>query len=419
MIETLEDVTDFLREYYVSSGSPKIGTNYRLEDTVELAERVGSPHERLKVVHVAGTSGKTSTSYFMTSLLHEAGYSVGLTVSPHIASITERVQLNGEPLNAASFVAYFREYVALATDNFSKQPSFFELMLVFALWVFDKEQVEYAVVETGMGGTYDSSNICRRSDKLCLITDIGFDHTHILGSQLEQIAAHKAGIIAPSNIVCMYEQPVAVMSAVQSAVTQMDAILHLASATQQATFFERNFALARFGYDQLATRDGLVQLTAEQEQRARQTHVPGRLESIRVGKTLFLLDGAHNEQKMQALVDSLGTLYPEARWPVIVAMKGDKDGPAVVRLLTTLCDGVVTSEFQSGQDMPVTATSANELARLFQSYGTSAVTRPVLADAMMYFLEQGAPRVLLTGSLYAVAEARAWLLDEKHGILEA
>lgn len=385
--------------------------------TFALAEAVGSPHERLTVVHIAGTSGKTTTCYYVAALLAQAGKKVGLTVSPHIASVRERVQIGGEPLGEMQFVAYFREFMNIVEQS-GLEPTYFEMMMVFALWVFEREGVDYAVVETGMGGMHDSSNICRSENKLCVITDIGFDHTHILGNTLGEIAAQKAGIIASRNLVCMYEQVGDVMQPVYVAVNRSTADLRIAPASDATTYQERNFGLAQFVYRQISLRDHLSELDAAQIDVARTTHVPGRLEKIRVGDSTFLLDGAHNEQKMSMLISTLNTIYPAKKWPIVLVMKADKDTSAITSQLANIAAEVVASEFRSGQDLPAKSTPARELAELFRGANLNVAARPRLEDALEYYLEKHTDLVLVTGSFYAVAEARAWLLGQKQGIVE-
>lgn len=410
MIETMRDVEDYLRDYYVSSGSPKIGTNYRLEDTFELAKRVGSPHERLRVVHVAGTSGKTSTAYYIAALLKSAGVSVGLTVSPHISSVAERAQVNGEVLDDSQYVELFREYIAAAVEQDGLKPSYFELMLVFALWVFDRLALDYVVLETGMGGTFDSSNICRAQDKVCIITDIGYDHVHLLGDTIEQIAAQKAGIIAEQNLVCMYEQELDAMKAVREAVGRHHADLRISpNEDLAATYMERNFGLALFAYKQIAERDSLPSLEESVIDDAKNTSVPGRLEKIKWHSTTYLLDGAHNEQKMRTLFATLDVQYPDKKWPIVIALKHDKDIRKVISLIVAHADGIVVSEYEKSQDMPIAALPASELAELFAGQDMDVRVEPDLAKAVRS-MESRAPEILLTGSLYAVSEARAWLM---------
>lgn len=413
-MKTIRDVEMALQPYFEASTMPGVGANFRLEKTLELAQRVGNPQQRVKVVHVAGTSGKTSTVYYTAALLAEAGLKVGMTVSPHVTSVAERVQILDSSFDEATFARYFSEYLPLATANGTLVPSFHDLMMVFALWVFDRENVDYAVLETGMGGMYDSSNICRREDKLCVITDIGFDHVAILGDTLGKIAEQKAGIIAEKNIVCMYKQSDEVMESVRAAAEKYHATVVLADERPGGTYFDRNFQLATTVYGQIAARDGLPVLSDEQLRAARVTSIPGRLEAFELGGATFILDGAHNEQKLRAMFATLDATYGAKKWPIILALKHDKVTDGVVELVVAHASKLTTSEYAMSQDMPFLPTPAYELAELFAGKIAQVQIEPDLPTTLQQAIDGGGEtHVLVTGSFYAVSEARKWLLE--HG----
>ena len=253
------------------------------------------------------------------------------------------------------------------------------------------------------------------SDKLCIITDIGYDHMHVLGHTLREIAAQKAGIIALGNTVVMYEQAPEIMASVHETVTHEGAKLILIPQEQMNTYFERNFNLAHHAYQVLATRDHLPVLSSNDMGAIfNSVHVPGRLEKIVVESTTFILDGAHNEQKLSALFSTLDTLYGVKKWPILLALKADKDAVRISQIITEHAAEIVVSEFRGIQDTPVTATPAIELAEFFDK---AQVIVP-LESALQYFLDQDVKEVLVTGSFFAVAEARAWLITHKHGIVE-
>jgi len=163
-----------------------------LENTLRLMAHVGNPHERLRAIHVAGTNGKGSTSHLMAAALQAAGFKVGLFTSPHLVSLTERIRINGQPIPEAEVAAFVSEHKDFLD---AVQPSFFETMTTMAFAYFVREQVDIAVVETGLGGRLDSTNVL--TPLLSVITNIGLDHTEFLGNTLTKIAREKAGIIKP------------------------------------------------------------------------------------------------------------------------------------------------------------------------------------------------------------------------------
>ncbi len=182
-------------EYLYSSRPPfhQVGAEaYKpgLENTLRLMVHVGNPHLHLKTIHVAGTNGKGSTSHLIAAALQAAGYKVGLFTSPHLVSLTERIRINGQPIPEAEVAAFVEQHKAFLDEV---QPSFFETMTAMGFAYFVQEQVDIAVVEVGLGGRLDSTNVL--TPILSVITNIGLDHTEFLGNTLTKIAKEKAGII--------------------------------------------------------------------------------------------------------------------------------------------------------------------------------------------------------------------------------
>ncbi|HMQ96234.1 MAG TPA: Mur ligase family protein [Candidatus Saccharibacteria bacterium] len=376
---------------------------YTTETTKRLAEHMGSPEEQLRVIHVAGTSGKTSTCYYLRELLEAAGKKTGLTVSPHIVTIADRVQVGGQPLSETDFCRYFSEFYQ-KLQTFDGQPSYFEVMMVFALWVFQQEQVDYAVIETGLGGLHDSSNICRRPDKLCILTDIGFDHMAVLGDSLADIATQKVGIVAPDNQLISYPQPAEAMRIIQEKSPKTDII----APPVTIDYRERNFHLAYSAYQWLARRDDLPELSNEKLQRCRTVQVPGRLDVFMRNGTTIVLDGAHNYQKMAALVQSFSAQFTGQKPVVVLAMKQGKEFKEVIELLQPLTTRIITTEYQTFQDTRLGAISADILAEECTRIGMPVQIEKDIVRALDT-AEKQSSLVLLTGSLYAVSEIRSIL----------
>ena len=164
-----------------------------LSNTLNLCKALGNPHRELKFIHVAGTNGKGSTSHYLSSILTEAGYKTGLYTSPHLIDFTERFRINGEEISQQFIIDFVKENKSLIEEI---KPSFFELSVVLAFEYFKKNKVEIVVLETGLGGKLDSTNVI--TPILSIITNIGFDHKDILGNTLVEIAIQKAGIIKPN-----------------------------------------------------------------------------------------------------------------------------------------------------------------------------------------------------------------------------
>lgn len=161
-----------------------------LKNTVEFMERLGNPHHQVKTIHIAGTNGKGTSAHTICSILMESGFKVGLYTSPHLKSFTERIKVNGQEIGEKAVVAFVEQHKQAIEEI---EPSFFEATFVMAMDYFLKENVDIAVIETGLGGRLDSTNVIQ--PLACLITMIGWDHADLLGDTLEKIAAEKAGII--------------------------------------------------------------------------------------------------------------------------------------------------------------------------------------------------------------------------------
>lgn len=161
-----------------------------LNNTIQLSKHLGEPHKRFKTIHVGGTNGKGSTSHMLASILREAGYKVGLYTSPHLKDFRERIRINGKVVSKQFVIGFIKRNKAFLEAN---SLSFFEMTVGMAFDYFEKQKVDIAVVEVGLGGRLDSTNII--TPELSIITNIGFDHTQFLGDTLKQIASEKAGII--------------------------------------------------------------------------------------------------------------------------------------------------------------------------------------------------------------------------------
>lgn len=171
-----------------------------LSNTIKLCEYLGNPQNKFKSIHIAGTNGKGSTSHFMASILQSSGYKTGLYTSPHLKDFTERFRINGQSIEKAKIVNFVETHKSFIEEL---KPSFFELSVAIAFDYFAKEKVDVAVIEVGLGGRLDSTNVI--NPLVSIITNIGFDHTDILGDTLPKIAFEKAGIIKPNTPVVISE----------------------------------------------------------------------------------------------------------------------------------------------------------------------------------------------------------------------
>lgn len=223
-LKDFKDVEDALR-VYIPLVKELTGKDTVLDRIKPLMSILGNPENKLKTIHIAGTSGKTSTSYYIAALLGQEGLNIGLTVSPHIDKISERTQVNGKPLEEDVFCQKLSEFLDIV-DSSGIKPSYFELLYAFSIWLFSNLELDYAVIETGVGGLFDATNIVTREDKVCVITDIGFDHMKLLGNTLAEITYQKVGIVHSKNVLLMYEQNDEIMTVVNKWIKDHDAKLY-------------------------------------------------------------------------------------------------------------------------------------------------------------------------------------------------
>jgi len=398
---------------YVPAVKRLTGKHTTLDRIRPLMDLLGNPQNSLKVVHIAGTSGKTSTAYYMAALLAAAGKHVGLTVSPHVDSITERIQIDGQPISETDFCDELGTFLEIL-KRAGQKPSYFELLYAFALWVLARRNVDYAVIETGVGGLHDATNVANRADKVCAITDIGLDHTHLLGSTLPEIAAQKIGIVHEGNQVFMYEQAGDIMAVVRQWTDQHHAPLHVVDGQAESDDSEtmpdyqrRNWQLAYEVYGYLRERDALQHLTSQVLAKTRQIRIPGRMDIRQINGKTIIMDGAHNAQKMAAFIDSFRRLYPDVKPPLMMALKEGKEYQKVVPLLAAVASRVILTTFSTSQDLPVKSTNPEVLAEAFRTAGFTNIETITGHQAAFRALMATPDEVcLITGSFYLLSQIR-------------
>jgi dihydrofolate synthase / folylpolyglutamate synthase len=452
-IRNIDEANEVLATYVSPAAQLQLSRkDTKLERVRALMALIGNPQDQLRIVHIAGTSGKTSTAYYMTALLvaagqqsgqhmndfddtdddvndvqasvidqsvgQKAGFKVGLTVSPHIDSVAERVQINGQPLPEAEFCRELGEFLDII-DKAAERPSYFELLYGLALWSFVRHGCRYAVVETGVGGLRDATNVITRADKVCVITDIGLDHMHILGDTLAAITAQKIGIVQDGNQVFMYAQAAEIMQVVEQWTSQHQAPVQLVNERQEqqaygdnlitlADYQARNWLLAYRVYQYLEQRDSLPRLARQVLQTTQQVQVPARMDIRQISGKTLVMDGAHNAQKMAAFVDSFQQLYPGIRPVVLLGLKDGKDYESVVPLLVPLASRIITTTFHTAQDLPAHAMDPVVLAEAFRAAGVTQVqSLPDQHQAFQAMLAAPETVCVITGSFYLLAQMRA------------
>ena len=333
-----------------------------LTNTIALCTQLGNPQDHFKSIHIAGTNGKGSTSHSLASIFQAAGYKTGLYTSPHLKSFTERIRVNGEEINKVDVV----EFVATHKDFLDQlKPSFFEMTVGLAFWYFAKEEVDIAIIEVGMGGRLDSTNVI--SPELCLITNIGFDHTQFLGDTLPLIAGEKAGIIkhgvpvvvshTQKEIQSVFLQKAASMQSNLVFADQEWEVTRIRNSDQDASrlarfqvkgrsdSFELEFGLR--GDYQRYNLPGILEAVEQLRKQgwnlskealqlglvhvSEQTGLKGRWQILQT-QPLTIADTGHNEAGILEVVNQLKR-YPYSQLWMVIGMVNDKDISKVLDLL--------------------------------------------------------------------------------------
>ena len=333
---SMRDVTYFLDELIAHPPEK----HNRLVYVAHILETLGSPQNQIPAIHIAGTSGKGSTAYYATSLLNRAGYTTGTLVSPHIASVAERSLINGQPLPEQEYLHYFQAFANLYTVH-SLHLSYFEFLTIFSFWLFKKIDVDYIIIEVGIGGQLDTTNMIFRSPTVRVITDIGLDHTELLGNTLTEIAREKAGIIHQSDSVVMNRQASEIETIIRQRAESQHSQFSITSPIIDdflkilPDFQQRNWTLAYHAVEKLLALDKKPPLPKEALKKSVHITIPGRLEKHNVDGVNVIFDVAHNPQKIRALIDSLRKIYPEKK-PVFVVTFGQNKQLSLAKSLAMI-----------------------------------------------------------------------------------
>ncbi|WP_018831796.1 bifunctional folylpolyglutamate synthase/dihydrofolate synthase [Salinispora tropica] len=419
---------------------------FELDRIGMLLDLLGSPQRAYPSIHLTGTNGKTSTARMIDSLLRAFGLRTGRYTSPHLETVRERISLDGEPVDEQRFVAAYREVAPLArlVDERSAEPlTYFDLTTALAFATFADAPVDVAVVEVGLGGAEDSTNVLQAG--VTVLTPIGLDHTEWLGDTIADIALHKAGIIHKGATVISAGQEEEAARPVLERCAEVGATI----AREGAEFGVLRRAVAVGG--QVLTLQGLggqyeelfVPLHgAHQAQNAavalaaveaflgagarRQLDVetvregfaavssPGRLERVRTAPTV-LLDGAHNPQGMAATVTALQEEFAFSKLVAVLGVLADKDAFSLLELLEPVVDQLVVTRNSSPRAMPTQELATLAAEVLGPDRVVVAEQMPDAIEAAVALAEQDVPGelagigVLVTGSVVTVADARRLL----------
>jgi len=415
----------------------KFGFNFGLGRIQELLKRLDNPHLALKVIHIGGTNGKGSTTAMLSAILQEGGYRVGAFTSPHLKSYTERYRINGAEISGeqvAVLIDELRPHLeAMVAEGF-EHPTEFEVGTALAFLYFNREKVDFLVVEVGMGGAIDSTNVVK--PLLSIITNVSMDHMDYLGHTIEEITRVKAGIIKPGTPVVTAAGGEA-LEVIESVCLDKKSPLYVVgrdfswqpaawnlsgqefSLRGRRGYYEKLFIplLGRHQLVNAATAvaaaevliDLGVSLNADMVRRGlARTRWPGRMEIVSQ-KPLVIIDGAHNYDGARCLRQALKDYFPGRSIVLVIGMLGDKERARVAAELAGAARAVVVTR----PDNP-RAHNWRELAEEVRNYASEVYLLEDTGEAVRKALALAGPEevVLITGSLYMVGSAREVILAQ-------
>lgn len=400
------------------------GKTFRLDRVKFLLENLGNPEKNLEYIHVAGTNGKGSTSAMLASILKEAGYKTGLFTSPYIQVPNERIQINGENIPEEDLLAMI-DLMKAIIKKMDDRPTEFELITVLALLYFDHKKCDIVVLEVGLGGRLDATNVIPVPE-VAVITSIGLDHTEELGDTVEKIAAEKGGIIKEYGEVVLYQQEQSVIKVVEEICRKKKARLHVVDFSHlkiitsnlqgQRINFEdfENISLGLLGEYQV--RNAAVALTAVEVLRnkgwiisdmsvvegMRKVKWPGRFEVLHE-KPYLIVDGAHNFNGVQALVRNLDKYFTGKKVNFVMGVLRDKDYDKMVDLILPYAKRIILVRPDSDR-----ALSTQELTNVIRKKGfTNIIQEPLVSNAITQSLQLSEEEITIAlGSLYMIGEIK-------------
>jgi len=414
----------------------KYGIKFGLSSTLSLLARLDIPFNQGSYLHVAGTNGKGSVAAMLSAVLTRAGYPVGLFTSPHLVRFEERFRLRDHDISAEGLLHLINR-VREAIDE-AEPPTFFEFAAAMAFLYFHEEGARPVILETGMGGRLDATNIV--TPLVSIITNISLDHQYFLGETLSAIAGEKAGIIKPGAPLVTYARQKRVLSLFKERCRELAAPIYVGGVD----FKSRGILRGRFSYQGLrqnlenlsvplagrhqyknaAVALAVIELLQEKgfpvpEQAIREglsgVRWPGRLERMPQDPRV-ILDGAHNPDAAHSLARALKQERPPGRRFLVMGIMADKDEEAILGSLLPLAQTVIFTRPRYFR-----AAKTGDLARLAQPYSLEVLQEPEVAQAVIRARSLAGPedQVVVTGSLYTVGEALEYFEQLGRGGREA
>lgn len=417
--------------YELIPGTTYAQPGYSLRHVEELLNRMGNPQSAASTIHIAGTKGKGSVAAMIAQVLSSSGYKTGRYTSPHLHNLRERISIDGSLISEAEFAATMAEVKpfieSMKQDATFRQLTYFEALTALAFAYFKKKRVDFQVLEVGLGGRLDATNVVK--PVVCIITSISLDHTQILGNSLEEIAREKAGIIKSGCWVVLSPQPEEAASAITDICHERKAqvvqvgrdvtwhkiggdLSHQSLEIEGRTSkyqvripllgdFQLENAAAAVAALEILVSMGFAISIADIAQGLAQVKWPGRFQILQQHPTV-LVDGAHNVASMKRLVNNIKAYFAHKRIFLVFGTSCDKDIPGIINELVPLSPQVIITQASHSRAAPLST-----LAAEFTKRGIEPATGETVTEAISRALSLASRTdiICVTGSLFVVAEA--------------
>jgi len=439
IINTFKQAEAFLALHIPKKIQQRFPGELGLKRTKYFLQLLGNPQEKLKIIHVAGTSGKGSTCYLISSLLKAHGFKVGFHQSPHLTDVRERFQIytstslstGNQIISKEEFIFYLNKIIPIINligKTFHGSLTYFEILVGLAYFIFYDKKVDYAVMETGLGGKYDGTNVVDRSDKLAVLTKIGFDHMEILGKTLPEIALQKAMIINKNSQAISINQLPNAKKVIEEVAIKKQAKVFFVTKNNYlyhgrgqdriklnliGNYQRENASLALAVIKFLSKRDGFLVDQEKIKKVFATVHFPGRFDIKKIspkgrlpsGQKTVIFDAAHNPQKMAAFTKALIKKYPGRKFNFLLAFKSGKDYKKMLKIIIPWADSItLTSFFTENQDMINLSEKPTVIGQQLRKIGFNNFTIvPSNKKAWEIILNKKEP-IIVTGSLYLIGE---------------
>ncbi len=419
-LKTYEDCINYLEEHlrqkrYLTFFKGENG----FEKIKEFMRILDNPQDKLKIIHIAGTSGKGSIATILSYMFQNQDLKVGLHTSPFIYDIRERFVIKNKLISKDKFVKYFNEIIhaveEMKRNDYS--PSYYEISVALNYWILSKEKVDVAIIEVGVGGLLDGTNTCTRKDKICILSKIGMDHTQILGNTITQIASQKAGIIQKENpVIALWQHKNTRKEFEKSAEKNNTKITWIKNKEIEEfkTYFKllilgnhqyQNATLAYSAYQKFCNQNNLPILSKQiMQKNLNQINLPARIDLKNYKNKNIILDGAHNYQKIKALTNTIEQNFKNEKFTFIISFASHKTSiKKLLKIITPFAKKIIYTNYNLVQDTPLHSANYKKIEKMANQINFKNIEYEHDIKKSLDKAIKEKENIIVTGSMYLLS----------------